>query len=48
MLRYELRPLSADAHRAIQQVLDEQLEQQRWCVIVVLQDLVTEIAIAIN
>jgi hypothetical protein len=46
--RYERKPLSPDEQRVILEVLQEQAEKQRWYVVVVLRELVTEIAVPLN
>ncbi len=46
--RYELKPLSPEEHRTCQQILVEQMEKQRWYVVVVLRNMVAEIALPVN
>jgi hypothetical protein len=46
--RYELKRLTPEERRTHQEILAEQMEQQRWYVVVVLRDLVAEIAIPLN
>ena len=48
MRRYELKPLSPEELRSVQQILAEQIEKQRWYVVVVLRELIAEIAVPIN
>jgi hypothetical protein len=46
--RYEQKPLTPDEQRAILEVLQDQAEKQRWYVVVVLRDLVAEVAVPLN
>lgn len=46
--RYELKPLSPEEHRSCQQILVEQMEVQRWYVVVVMRNMVAEIALPVN
>ena len=46
--RYERKPLSPDEQRVIMELLQEHVETQRWYVVVVLRELVAEIAIPLN
>jgi hypothetical protein len=46
--RYELKPQTPDEQRAMLEVLHEQMELQRWYVVIVLRDQVAEIAIPVN
>ncbi|MEK6649727.1 MAG: hypothetical protein AABY75_02020 [Bacteroidota bacterium] len=48
LYRYELKPLSPEDHRTHQHILAEQVEQQRWYVVVVLRELVAEVAVPLN
>jgi hypothetical protein len=40
--------LTPDEQRAILEVLQDQAEKQRWYVVVVLRDLVAEVAVPLN
>ncbi len=46
--RYERKPLSPDEQRVILELLQEHVETRRWYAVVVLRELVAEIAIPLN
>lgn len=48
MQRYERKSLTPDEERVIMELLQEQAESQRWYVVVVVRELVAEIAIPLN
>lgn len=48
MQRYERKSLTPDEERKIMELLQEHAESQRWYVVVVVRELVAEIAIPIN